>query len=354
MTPLRLPVVSLERKALLEGEGESICADAEIQDSVKSACHAYGMFHVSVGQDVMEIVSSAFRAVDDFFALPSCLKESVCPLKPSPACARGYLGPGSESGGPCRELKEAFSCGFPFSLAEQSQVQWNELQAPNVWPSTCSGINCAKFKQSLESLFVVLSRVALALSRVIASFLHEEDVVEIAQKGVHVSLLRCFHYLPLMEDAADGTRDTGSSPHTDWGFCTVIAQRPPFDDSYALQLFHEGAWRAIESVPNTLLINCGDYLHLRTNGAVQSPLHRVQLTAKERTSFVYFHYPDYDSRIPGEREKVARFRHLSLLKDQAAGRERDAADIEDGALSANMAFGKFVALKWQQVSRTEN
>ena len=42
--------------------------------------------------------------------------------------------------------------------------------------------------------------------------------------GEKISLMRLFHYLPYDQKIQNKLNNIGSSPHTDWGFLTLILQ----------------------------------------------------------------------------------------------------------------------------------
>jgi len=95
--------------------------------------------------------------------------------------------------------------------------------------------------------------------------------------------------------AGNDVERTGSSPHTDWGWITLIMQQ---EDVTGLELWHDEEWHPIPPVRGSLLVNIGDYVSLLTGGRFKSPLHRVTTSNKERTSFTFFFYPSYDAEIP--------------------------------------------------------
>jgi len=110
--------------------------------------------------------------------------------------------------------------------------------------------------------------------------------------------MRLFHYLTPHEkyDAVnnDGKSAIGSSPHTDWGYLTLIMA-----EEAGLEANIDDEWVTIEPLPkeeNAFLINCGDWLAYHTRGRYVSPLHRVRAAVdRERFSSVFFHYPDYNA-----------------------------------------------------------
>jgi isopenicillin N synthase-like dioxygenase len=143
----------------------------------------------------------------------------------------------------------------------------------------------------MQNVFARLCVIAHALVRALAISVGLDETVLAKQcdEGDSISLMRLFYYHP-----DDGTRGRclGSSPHTDWGFLTLILQ-----DSTGLQFKYNGDWHNVPHINNSLVVNCGDYLALLTQGRYHSPVHRVLCPTVDRVSFVFFFYPNYDSSM---------------------------------------------------------
>jgi isopenicillin N synthase-like dioxygenase len=198
----------------------------------------------------------------------------------------------------------------------------------------------------MEKLFSDMCDVAKCLEKAFSlSYGKPEDYISsFCKGGKKISMLRLFHYLPYFSAEKDFAKNKsdriGSSPHTDWGFLTLILQQP---DAEGLQCFNNNEWYDIPPVRGALIVNCGDYFSLLTDGQYISPLHRVVSNGKERLSAVLFYYPDYEARIP-----VLGKQDYSLFANQQDGNNSNksiALDIE------KMSFGEFIAEKWQQVKR---
>ena len=116
----------------------------------------------------------------------------------------------------------------------------------------------------------------------------EEDYFHrFCQGGDTISLMRIFRYLPLgtVEESKDIDTIIGSSPHTDWGFLTLILQ----DSVGGLEFLDaEGRWNSVPAVEGRLVVNCGDYLSLMTDGRLKSPIHRVVPSSLERIYLTCF------------------------------------------------------------------
>jgi isopenicillin N synthase-like dioxygenase len=279
------------------------------------------------------------------------VKQAAVPVNPVPSAARGYLGVGAESGGSLHERKEAFSFASNRNeggVCEEQQL--NALQAPNIWPCELQTGERQAIRPVFESLFTDMSQIAVAIARAFAVALVDHELVDICHGGIPVSLMRCIHYLPETETSG-GTiaPETGSTQHTDWSLCTIIAVQEVRESRPALQVLSEGEWWDVPPIKNAFVVNCGDYMALRSKGRFRSPWHRVILTPFERTSFVYFQYPRYDTPIPTI-EPMDKSRTLSLLQNQSAHPdEAHVLELERG--TAAISYGDFIALKWKEVAR---
>ena len=128
--------------------------------------------------------------------------------------------------------------------------------------------------------------------------------------GESISLMRMFHYFfnitkEVIQTSANedsGLLVFGSSPHTDWGILTVILQ----DSTGGLQYHYNGEWLDVDPLPNSFVINAGDYLNFLSGGRYHSPVHRVLApTSTDRFSFVLFFYPRYDAPLTEAKVRVS-------------------------------------------------
>ena len=120
-------------------------------------------------------------------------------------------------------------------------------------------------------------------------------------------------------------------------------------------------------MPDSLVVNIGDYMHLLTGGRFKTPYHRVTMPeargaggADERTSFVFFAYPEYSTRLSAagkEQDKGLRRRAMprtSVFQDQRLGAGGERGEEAEAARAAEVErspFGDIIASKWAQVSR---
>ena len=245
---------------------------------------------------------------------------------------RGYISAGGESGSQQLEWKEGFAFG-----QEPGSLKKSPLHAPNRWPTGLA----AEDRDLLVTFFDKSSEVCMLLTRAIAWVLDQPSMVSLCEGGSEISLMRMFHYFPTNTAPLTSRNPIGSSAHTDWGFLTLILQ----DNTGGLEFRDaDGVWQKVsaENDEHALVVNCGDYLSMLTQGRLKSPLHRVGLPETQyRNSLVYFFYPNYESDLPGDAPKQM----YSLLANQS----RDNSD--EPQVKRQIPFGDYIIDKWQQVHR---
>jgi isopenicillin N synthase-like dioxygenase len=165
----------------------------------------------------------------------------------------------------------------------------------------------------------------------------EVSYVDAIAGGETISLMRLFHYFSLKPGAEGEPKpQLGSSPHTDWGFLTVILH----DGVRGLQFYHYHAWHDVPTVKSSVVINGGDFLQLLSRGRYRSPIHRVLVPPpeQERMSFVLFFYPQYQTPMP----------------DMSCA-QQDEGEFEFNTLTCSalnysgMSFGDYIVQKWKGV-----
>ena len=101
--------------------------------------------------------------------------------------------------------------------------------------------------------------------------------------------LRLLHYPP-RDPALEG--QYGIGPHTDYGYCTILAQaRVP-----GLEILsRDGEWIPAGAPDGLLLVNNSDMLRMWSNDRFRSAPHRViNKTGAERHSIPFFTAPRHD------------------------------------------------------------
>jgi isopenicillin N synthase-like dioxygenase len=250
-------------------------------------------------------------------------------------------------------VKEAFSYGYEWTDRNKRDFD-NSLQGHNVWPepagSTQGSFHSEEFREEMNKLFdgmrLSSERISCAMSLAMGN--DQSYLTDMCRGGETISLMRLFHYFPLppskaAEKERANTKTIGSSPHTDWGFLTLILQ----DDARpGLQVYDysQGVYIDVPPVADTLVVNTGDYVSLLTKDKFISPLHRVVHPQEtSRLSFVFFYYPNYYSSIPvGDGSKTH-----SLLMDQGKVKQGSTTGVH----AMPRSFGDFISKKWQSVQR---
>ncbi|KAI0558207.1 Oxoglutarate/iron-dependent dioxygenase [Gracilaria domingensis] len=327
-----IPVINIA--PLFDESAENLSYQDEVGEQLKHAFEQTGLAYLCFSGESRDLfegaIAPAMQSLRTFFRQPASFKDlSVC-THLSPGVSRGYLAPAAESGSDALEWKEGYSWSCEWHNDEKPS---NCFEAYNIWPP-----NGASMRQNLTQAFDFMHKVTKLLSRTIAKVLNDSslpNLESLCDAGKSLSLMRAFHYFEKDESRIA----TGSSSHTDWGFMTLVRQEDGTES--ALQVHLDGAWKDIPPLPNTLVVNCSDFLSLLTRGRLRSPQHRVELTSTERTSLVFFQYPGYNTSMPEENYVEG----LSLLKDQSTrGNGRM-------LLTKNKRFGDFIIEKWAQVSR---
>jgi len=313
----------------------------------KALCNE-GVF-LATGVHEESFFASSLEAAQALFAMGSEDKTAVSAATLG-GVGRGYLSFGSEAGvGEYFEPKEGYAYGYDWPNSEPSQ---HELQRPNVWPAATP----IQVKQSLEDLFfrqiVVAKAIARALDLVTETEQQERsnhrehasypnartNYTQVVDGGEFISLMRMFLYFPA--DASKGgeaREQLGSSPHTDWGFLTLIL----YDGVPGLQFYHDQSWVDVPAHPNSIVVNGGDVLKLISRGRYKSPIHRVLCPAAgRRLSSVLFFYPRHDTTISADfvdEEPQIDFSFNTLKRSNQS--------------SSGLRFGDYIVNKWRGVLR---
>ncbi|KAJ3260247.1 hypothetical protein HK103_000882 [Boothiomyces macroporosus] len=324
MSEIKLPKIDLT---------ESPVSKQTLQ-SLQEAITNYGAFYVKTNyKDHSRLFESAGRLFKT-----SDMDKSELTIEPG-GFTRGFIKLGGESGSDLMELKEAFSYGA--TLDGQPR---NKLEGDNKWPNTLA----LQDKETFKDFYKECNRISLEISKLLSVLLTGEETTwtELVEGGFSISLMRIFKYF-----GCSNPNSIGSSPHTDWGFLTLIKadEKEP-----ALQIASEKdgktAWHNVSAIPEGesdpspwFIVNAGDFLAMATNGSCLSPYHRVVSTTTDRTSFVYFAYPSYECRTPSFKSNK-----LSFYQDQSQPSSFKGTRMTE---ITTQCFGDFIHDKWSQVYR---
>eukprot|EP00056_Hartaetosiga_gracilis_P003047 m.59179 g.59179 ORF g.59179 m.59179 type:complete len:363 (+) comp11310_c0_seq1:69-1157(+) len=357
MNSEELPHVDFAQLVRGDAISEDVCAYLD------KVLQTHGLVEV---QNVFtkEEEESYLHVANEFFELAKEQKMGVGTINKN-GFIRGYLQYGAESGQPDKlfEPKEGFSWGFEHPTAttteehEQhdreapnSEDYRNKLEGPNLWPleGKSSFNNAAQFKEKMCTMFDIMSDISMALVKHIATALHQpvDDVVASCVDGKRSSLMRLFHYHPATPEYE---QCVGSSPHTDWGFLTTIMQ----DSVGGLQFLDTDTqqWHDVPYRQGSIVVNVGDFLQIISGGRYKSPIHKVLCPKETRTSFVMFHYPNYNTPIDTTLFKPIDtdndFNTFLEIKKDSSG--SDGNDGDGDGESPTLSFGDYICEKWEQV-----
>jgi len=241
--------------------------------------------------------------------------------------------------------------GYSYGSKANSYYDVNPtlLQYKNIWPKDLS----VEKQTVFENVFIDHSNVAKGI--ITALQLLEDnnnnnnnnnkmDYLNITQSGEDISIMRLFHYFPFSSKSSEIENEMiCSSPHTDWGFLTVILQ----DNVGGLQFLFNNKWINVPVVENGLIINAGDYLRIVSKNRYVSPIHRVICPISGiRNSFVFFFYPKYDSFLP-----------IATAVDNTNTSTNNSTDYNtllSLSYENNEKFGDYVIKKWKKVFKYDD
>jgi isopenicillin N synthase-like dioxygenase len=162
------------------------------------------------------------------------------------------------------------------------------LAGPNQWPGSLPG-----FEPAVRAYETAAAGLARRLVPAIAVALGLRPEALDHHFARPTTFLRLLTY---PEQPASSPDDLyGSSPHTDYGFITLLLQ----DDAGGLQVrATDGTWLDAPPRAGAIVMNSGDMLHRMSNGRLLSTPHRViNRSGRVRYSCPYFFDPDLRSVI---------------------------------------------------------
>ncbi|MBC2664848.1 isopenicillin N synthase family oxygenase [Novosphingobium flavum] len=224
-----------------------------------------------------DLVASAWRLTEEFFALPEAEKRSY--ILSGKGGARGYTAFGTEiaKGAKISDLKEFWHVGRELPAGHPLA---SDSMPPNVWPSRPEG-----FRETFEPLFAafdaagatILSRIAIHLGLAANWF---DPAIEDGN-----SVLRLLHYPPIPGDAHGAIR---AGAHEDINLITLLLGA---EEAGLELLTREGNWISVSPPPGALVVNIGDMLQRLTNHVLPSTTHRVRNPDSERSRYSRYSMP---------------------------------------------------------------
>jgi len=275
-TAKEIPVIDVSN--LLSDRRDAVdCLAAQI----KQACLGTGFFYVS-NHGLEHYLAVLLKAMRCYFASPE--KDKL--LSSIDRYQRGFRGYGhDQTPGRSPDCKESFDIGVDLPHTHPAVVAGLPMHGPNQWPSYCP-----ELQASAENFFTACEHLGRKLLGCIASSLGLPQGFFDPHCSEAMVQMRMFHYPP-----PPGGAGYGSSPHTDYGMITLLAQDPI--GGLEVQTL-SGEWVSAPYIEGTLVINIGDMLARWTNDTYHSTLHRVINRAqKDRYSVAMFYHLNADSLV---------------------------------------------------------
>jgi isopenicillin N synthase-like dioxygenase len=277
---LEVPIVDLG--PFLSGDPAAFEPTAR---ALRRASETLGFYFVANHGIAQPLIDRAFVEAERFHALPLEKKLAVRKTKATPC---GYLPLGGQvqraakldEAYPHRDLSASFYLRNEFPAGHPDRVAGRPWVTDNLWPERLPGFRegTLEYLAAVEALgyrLLELQSAALGLPR---DFLRNHDAFRPA-----VPTLRLLHYPP-RDPSIEG--QYGIGPHTDYGYCTILAQaRVP-----GLEILsRSGRWIPAPALDGHLLVNNSDMCRYWTNDRFRSAPHRViNASGRERYSIPVF------------------------------------------------------------------
>ena len=248
-----------------------------------AAYRQFGFCCISGHGIARDLVDGAYRAFEQFFALPAETKMKY--HVPGSGGARGYTPFKVETAKDSRypDLKEFWHVGREIPR----DSTFADVMPPNLWPE-----EVPQFKRYGYGLYEALDQLGTRVLRALALHvgLPERYFDDKTDQGN--SILRPIHYPPITEDNIPNVR---AGAHEDINFITLLVGA----SAEGLEVLSEGRWLPITTEGDAIVVNIGDMLQRLTNHVYPSTSHRVvnppnENARKPRYSVPFFLHPNPD------------------------------------------------------------
>lgn len=298
MAQKSLPIIDIS--ALRDG---NFAARQAVAQQIRLACLDNGFFYIS-GHGIPEkLIEDVLAEARRFFDLP--LDRKMALDKAASKANRGYepmSGQRLEAGAP-PDLKESYFVGGELPPDDPRLQRGQFGRGANQWPSELPG-----FRETLSAYYAAMTELGGRIYGAVALSLGLPENYFASFYQEPLNTLRMIHYPPQPANPHPDLKGCGA--HTDFGGLTLLLQ----DSAGGLQVWDEsaGAWIDARPVPNTYVVNLGDFISLWTNNTYRSTMHRVINTSgRERYSVPFFVNGDPDFEVscissclaPGEAPK---------------------------------------------------
>ena len=250
-----------------------------VTHEIASACETWGFFQVVNHGIEASLCDEVWARTRWFFAQPADAKESLLRTRDNPW---GYYN--NELTKNQRDRKEVFD------LTDDGVDPI--YAASNRWPTGNDG---QRFRRTLSEYRDACRSLSLRLLDAMTAGL-DVDPIEIRRcfDPHHTGFLR-LNYYPVADPLVGRSdvphlpeADRGVHHHTDAGGLTVLMQ----DNVGGLQVYRDGLWHGVPSLPGALVINTGDMLQVWSNDRYRAAMHRVvAMRQTDRYSLPFFFNP---------------------------------------------------------------
>ena len=250
--------------------------------AIAQALKDWGFFQVVNHGVPQTLIDDMWRETRAFFAAPATIRQAIMRTRENPW---GYYN--NELTKNQRDKKEVFDYTTDgVDPIYHSENRWPDMGRP--------------FKATMQSYLDACTTLSLTLLEAFCvgldlppKFMHGDF------DGNHTGFIRLNHY-PVTDPLANRDvsdveeADMGVHHHTDAGALTVLLQ----DDVGGLQVYRDGFWHDIPSVPGAFVINTGDMMQVWSNDLYRAAMHRgLAMSERERFSIPFFFNPAADTRV---------------------------------------------------------
>lgn len=257
-------------------------AAREAVDQIAEACRTWGFFQV-VNHGISSVrIEQVWRQTHALFALPLGEKLEIVRSRENPW---GFYN--NELTKNRRDKKEVFD--FTREGIDPIYGQSNR------WPA-----GHPEFKSTMMGYLEACAGLSLKLLEAFCLGLDlPADFMRNDFADKHTGFVR-LNYYPVKDPMAgmpvdhQPVADLGIHHHTDAGALTVLLQ----DEVSGLQVYREGFWYDIPTVPGAMVINTGDMMQVWSNDTYKAAIHRVlAMDSRERYSIPFFFNPAADCKV---------------------------------------------------------
>jgi isopenicillin N synthase-like dioxygenase len=291
----QIPVIDLSA-----ARSGGLASRQAVAREIDATCREIGFFTIT-GHGVPAATMGELRSkAHTFFALPLEGKRSA--IHPVAGTPRGYRAQGLEAlahanaGATPPDLKEFYHFGReswpnePYYTGPEGRNYF----IPNLWPLKPQG-----FANAAQAYYAEMEKLAALMLRLTALALDLEEHFFDDKIDRHITAMRLNFYPEQTSAPKPGQLRAGA--HTDYGVFTILNGESVPGGLEVLA--KNGDWIAVETDPETFVVNIGDLLMRWTNDRWVSNTHRVGnppasvASRAKRLSIAFFQQPNYDALI---------------------------------------------------------